>query len=244
MKNPNSPQDLDSLPVLSFPALVMLLFASALGVLAAVVLLPAALPNLAASLLGPEPKAYWYLARSSAWAAYFLLWLAMALGLLITSKAARIWPGGPVAYDIHQFASLLSLAVALFHGLILTGDRYINFSIIQVLIPFSNPDYRPLWVGVGQMGFYLLGLVGLSFYIRRTLTPRIWRLLHFFSFLTYLFVLLHGITSGTDTAQPWAIAAYWLTGGSILFLTVYRIANSVLSRLLAPPPARPDAARA
>jgi predicted ferric reductase len=232
MKNPNSSQDLDTISALSFPALMAMLLASAIGVLAAVVLLPAALPDLAASLLGPAPKAYWYLARSSAWVAYGLMWLSMVLGLSITSKAARLWPGGPAAYDIHQFVSLLSLVVALFHGLILTGDQYINFSVAQVFVPFSNPNYRPFWVGIGQLGFYLLAMVGLSFYLRRRLTPRVWRLLHYFSFLTYAFVLLHGITSGTDTSQSWAMAAYWLTGGTVLFLTVYRISHSILTRLL------------
>lgn len=235
MKNPNSMQDLDAIPVISLPVLVAMLLASALGVAAAVILLPAALPSLSGSLAGTEPKAFWYLARSSAWVAYFLLWLSMTLGLLITSKAARLWPGGPVAYDVHQFASLLSLVVALFHGLILTGDRYINISVVQVFIPFSNPDYRTFWVGLGQLGFYLLGIVGLSFYIRRVITPRRWRLIHFLSFLIYIFVLWHGITSGTDTAQPWATAAYWFTGGSILFLTMYRIMNSILTRLLDSP---------
>jgi predicted ferric reductase len=216
---------------------MILLAASAAGAAAAVILLPAALPGLAGSLLGPAPKAYWYLARSSAWVAYLLLWLAMVLGILITSKTARLWPGGPAAYDLHQFVSLLSIAFALFHGLILTGDQYIGFSVVQVLIPFSNSAYRPLWVGIGQIGFYALALVGLSFYIRRELTPRIWRLLHYLGYLAFLFVLIHGIASGTDSGQSWAIATYWLTGGSVFFLTAYRISKSIGEHTPLPIPA-------
>jgi predicted ferric reductase len=185
---------------------------------------------LAASLLGPEPKVYWYLARSSAWIAYLLLWASMMMGLMITTKAARLWPGGPAAYDVHQFISLLSVVIALFHGLILTGDRYIGFSAVQVFIPFSNPAYRPLWVGIGQIGFYSLAVLVFSFYIRRMITPRGWRLIHYLSFIAFLFVLIHGITSGTDSSQAWAATLYWITGGTVMFLTVYRILLTLISK--------------
>jgi predicted ferric reductase len=236
MKNPLPEANLDAVPVMSFLTLATLLLASVAGAIAGLILLPAVLPGVAGSLLGPEPKAYWYLARSSAWVAYLLLWLAMILGLLISTKAARLWPGGPAAYDVHQFVSLLGIAIALFHGLILTGDRYIGFSAVQVFIPFSNPAYRPFWVGIGQIGFYALAIVGLSVYVRRAITPRVWRLIHYLSFLSFLFVLIHGIASGTDSAQAWAVATYWFTGGSVLFLTLYRIARSIPEPELAPLP--------
>jgi predicted ferric reductase len=241
MNEKNGSPNLDTIPAMSMPGLMMLLLASVAGALAAVFVLPIALPGLAASLLGPEPKAYWYLARSSAWVAYLLLWGSMIWGLLISSKAARLWPGNPAAYDVHQFISLLGIAFALFHGLILTGDRYINFSVLQVFIPFSNPAYRPLWVGIGQLGFYAMAIVGLSFYVRRAITPLIWRLIHYLSFGTFLFVLIHGVTSGTDSGQLWAAGIYWITGGSVLFLTVFRILAALFDRLTRA--MRPAAAR-
>jgi predicted ferric reductase len=101
-----------------------------------------------------------------------------------------------------------------------------------VLVPFSNPLYRPFWVGIGQIGFYTLVLVGLSYYVRRSLTPRVWRLIHYLSFLTFLLVLIHGITSGSDSAQPWAMLAYLMTGGSVWFLTVYRVVSTLFDRML------------
>ena len=235
MKNRIDGPNLDAIPAMGFFTLMALLLASVAGAFSAVLLLPAAIPGLTGSLLGPEPKVYWYLARSSAWVAYLLLWLSMIFGLLITGKISRVWPGGPAAVDVHQFVSLLGIAFALFHGLILTGDRYIGFSVVQVLVPFSNPLYRPFWVGIGQIGFYMLGLVGLSYYVRRSLTPRVWRLIHYLSFLTFLLVLVHGVTSGSDSAQPWAIGIYWITGGSVWFLTVYRVVSALVDRMMRSP---------
>lgn len=203
--------------------LVMLLVGAVLGALAAVFALPAWLPGLAESLLGSEPKAYWYLSRSSALVAYGLTWLAMLFGLLITSKAARLWPGGPVAFDLHQHASLLGLAFALFHALILLGDRYIQATLAQILVPFAYGGYEPMWVGVGQVALYLLAIVGLSFYVKQWLGRRAWRLIHFLSFALFAMALLHGIFSGSDSGEAWTRGFYWATGGSILFLTLYRV---------------------
>jgi len=41
------------------------------------------------------------------------------MGVTMTNKMARIWPGGPTAFDAHQYTSLLGLTFALFHAIIL-----------------------------------------------------------------------------------------------------------------------------
>ncbi|MEN9938881.1 MAG: hypothetical protein RLZZ387_5460 [Chloroflexota bacterium] len=191
------------------------------GAVASTVLLPAWAPALTVSLIGPEPKAYWYLSRSSAFVAYGLLWVAMIFGLLMTSKTARLWPGGPTAYDVHQHTSLLGLAFSLLHALVLLGDRYIGFTLGEVLTPFGGA-YERLWVGLGQIGFYGLAAVALSFYVREQIGRAAWRAIHIISFGVFALALLHGITSGSDSGSGWAGAIYWTSSGSVLFLTIYR----------------------
>ena len=224
MSTQSSAPDLDNLPpAMPLHTLIIMLAAVALGAFAAAIILPNWLPGLSQSLLGSEPKAYWYVSRASAVVAYGLLWLSMASGLIITNRLARLWPGGPIAFDLHQFASLLGLAFALFHALILMGDKYINYDLAQVLVPFNSIGYKPVWVGLGQIGFYLLAIVGLSFYVRKRLGNRTWRLIHYLSFLTFVLALLHGIFAGTDNTVLAIRAFYWVTGASLLFLLVYRV---------------------
>ncbi len=213
----------DMPPAMALQTLIGLLLAAALGAGVAVFALPVWLPGLSESLLGAEPKAYWYLSRSSALVAYILLWLSMVFGLLLTNKLARVWPGGPTAFDLHQHASLLGLAFALFHALILLGDRYIQTTLFQILVPFQYSGYEPLWVGLGQAAFYGLAVVGLSFYVKDRIGRRAWRLIHFLSFVVFVLALMHGIWSGSDSASDLVQAIYWGSGGSVLFLTVYRI---------------------
>ncbi len=224
---PDGPSPDEMQPAMSAGALIGMLLAVIAGALGAAVVMPALLPGLTHSLLDAEPKAYWYLSRSSAFVSYGLMWMSMVLGLLMTNKLARMWPGGPTAFDLHQYCSVLGLAFALFHALILMGDAYIAYTLAQILTPFASVDYKPLWVGLGQIGFYVMAIVGFSFYARRVITQKGWRLIHFLSFALFVLALLHGLQSGTDAATPWALTVYWVSGVSVLFLTVYRILAKV-----------------
>ncbi|MEP7136193.1 MAG: hypothetical protein ABI904_14800 [Chloroflexota bacterium] len=217
----------------SAQSLIVLFLAIATGTLLAVTLIPTWLPNLTASLMGTDPKAFWYLSRGTAFVSMSLLWVSMAFGLTITNKMARLWPGAPTAFAIHEFVSLLGLAFAMFHGLILMGDHYINFTLAQVAVPFASVGFKPLWVGIGQIGFYVWAIVAASFYIRSRIGHKTWRAIHFASFLSYAAALAHGITSGTDTSAIWAQWYYWISGSSLLFLLMYRVIYSLSPTVLA-----------
>ena len=211
---------------------LLVMFAMVIGLSGAIILLPIWMPNMAGSLAGESPKVYWYLSRATAFVSLSILWLSMALGLGITNKMARLWPGAPAAFAVHEYVSLLGLAFALFHGLILLGDHYINFTVTQIFIPFSTVDYRPLWVGIGQIGFYGWFLVAMSFYVRSKIGQKTWRAIHYLSFAMYIMGLLHGLFSGTDSTANWAQWYYWISGGSLLFLLMHRVVNTILEKAI------------
>ncbi len=200
------------------------------GALAAVAVLPGWLPALNSSINALDPKAFWYLSRASGFAAFGLLWLSMVFGLLITNRMAKLWPGGFTAFDLHQYASLLGLAVTVFHALVLIGDHYINYNLAQLLIPFGSTNYRQFWVGLGQIGIYGLMVATLSFYLRRYLGTRGWRVVHGVSYAAFLLALVHGLVSGTDSSSLVVIGFYWFTAVTTLALTLYRILMSQLAR--------------
>lgn len=213
-------------PAMAPKTVLLLLLVIVAGAVGAVFVLPYWLPGLSGSLVGSDAHGYWYLARASAWVAFTLLWLSLVFGLLITNRLARLWPGGPTAFDLHQHVSLLSLAFALFHALILLGDRYIGYTIVTLLVPFAGHDYRPISVGLGQLAFYTLAIVGLSFYVRRHIGHHAWRVLHYLSFVVFVLAIGHGLWSGTDSGATWARSVYWMSGGSVLFLTWFRVVVS------------------
>lgn len=207
------------------------LIATTVGLLIAVLILPAWLPNMSFSLSGDAPKAYWYLSRGTAFVSLSLLWASMALGLGITNKMARLWPGAPAAFALHEYVSLLGLAFSIFHAVVILGDHYINFTLLQLIVPFSTVDYRPFWVGIGQLAFYTWAILALTFYIRPVIGQKSWRFLHYGSFGMYLLGIFHGLFSGTDTSASWAQNYYWISAGSLIFLLMYRILAVVMDKL-------------
>lgn len=222
-----SPANQEIPAVLNPFELILMLLAVAGGAVAGAVLLPLWLPGLSASLLGTEPKAFWYLARASGVVAYLLLWLTLVFGLVVSNKMARLWNGGPTAVELHQFVTWLAVAFSMFHALILMGDHYIQANLQQVLTPFGYTGYQPFWVGLGQVGFYLVVLVAASFYVRKQIGYRVWRTLHYVSFVLYLVLTLHGIFAGTDSKELALWIVYAVSATSVYFLMVVRILNAV-----------------
>jgi predicted ferric reductase len=211
---------------LSIQAFLVFVLAIFFGFVAAAYVLPVWLPGLAGSFTGANPKAYWYLSRGAGFVALGLLWLSMMLGIGVTNKMARLWPGVPPAMAIHEYTGLLGLFFVAFHALILLGDQYSKYRLVQLLIPFGSVQYRPTWVALGQLGFYAWLIIALTFYVRRVIGRKTWRVIHYASFICYLGALIHGLMSGTDTAANWAQNFYWITGGSLLFILIYRILAS------------------
>ena len=207
--------------------LILMLLAVAGGAFAAAVVLPAWLPGLTESLLGSEPKAFWYLARSTGVVAYVLLWLSIVFGLVVSNKMARLWNGGPTAVELHQFVTWLAVAFGLFHALILMGDAYIKSTLVQVLAPFAYSGYEPFWVGLGQIAFYLTILVAASFYLRKRMGYRTWRTLHYVSFVIYFLLTVHGIFAGTDTTNPFVLGMYIAMSIVVYFLLIVRIFDAI-----------------
>jgi predicted ferric reductase len=173
---------------------------------------------------------WWYVTRASGIVAYLLLWFSMVLGLAVTSKYLDRLLDRVFTYDFHQFISLLSIAFVVLHVAVLLLDRYLPYSLWQILIPFISP-YRPIWVGVGVIGFYLTLLVTITFYIRNRIGNRAFRLIHVLSLVGYLGATLHGIYAGTDSPLAAMRLLYFGTSLVVIFLTVFWLVLLALRKL-------------
>src|SRR5438477_1409808 len=165
---------------------------------------------------------YWYLSRAAGFTAYLLLFVAAALGILVSTRLGERVARRNLIFDIHRFTSILALAFSLFHVYILLGDGYFNFNVWQLSLPFISP-YRNWQVAAGVFGLYAMAIVVVSFYVRQFVGYRAWRTLHYLTFAMYAAVTLHGIAAGTDTTEVWARGIYLLTGAGILALIFYRL---------------------
>lgn len=169
----------------------------------------------------PTTKAPWYAVRSSGMLAYGLLWFSTVWGLLLSTRWFR--KAGASLTAMHEFLSLLSLIFVLLHVITLHFDAYLHLSWTQILVPFLATAYRPLALGIGQVAFYLIVAIVLSFYVRRRIGNKRWRTLHYATFVVYGFVLVHAVAAGTDSVLAPMRLFYLLSGGVVLFLTYARI---------------------
>jgi predicted ferric reductase len=164
---------------------------------------------------------YWYMTRASGFVAYMLLFAAVVFGLSMTGDLVSRWLARFRVYDLHRFLSLLALAAAVFHALIVLPDRYIGFSLFELLIPFASP-YRPFYMALGAFSLYLAAFIAGTFYLRRLVPYRVWRLIHYATFGAFALALVHGAGAGTDTAAAWPPYLYAATGLIAFNLLVYR----------------------
>jgi predicted ferric reductase len=143
-------------------------------------------------------------------------------GLTLSTKISQSLFPAPLAYGLHEFLSLMTLAFVAAHTFILLGDSYVNFNIFHLIFPFTAP-YEPVWTGLGVIAFYLAAIMSGSFYLRKWIGQKLWRVLHYLTFVTYLLALGHGFMAGTDSVLLALKFMYGATGLAVLFLVYYRL---------------------
>lgn len=174
-------------------------------------------------------QSWWYVTRAAGLTSYILLWLSMVWGMAISSKVFSPTVDGSYSYDFHEFLSLLGLGFVVLHVVVLLLDKYLPFNLLQILIPFVD-TYRPLWVGLGIIGFYIFLLVTVTFYIRRMIGTRAFRGIHLLSLIGYAGATLHGLYAGTDSALTITQLLYIGTALVVVFLTAYWLVLVALNR--------------
>ena len=143
----------------------------------------------------------WYISRSSGLLAFSLLYLSMFLGLTIRIPSMRKLFAPLYSLQWHCFIALQATVLAILHGVILIFDKFTGFSLIDVLVPFSS-HYEPGLVALGILGFYLMIMLTVTSYARKTLSYNFWRSLHFTNIGLYIIVVIHALYLGTDIKIP------------------------------------------
>ena len=180
--------------------------------------------------LGITAKTAWYFSRSSGTVAYLLLAGSTIWGLLLSTKLIKEQVPAALSLGMHNLLSWLAIFLTGLHALVLLADSYFTYTAANLLVPFTGP-YRPGWVGLGIISFYLMVLTSGSFYVRKRIGQKMWRRLHYLTFAAYLLATFHGVQAGTDSGNLGMQLIYWGSGLVVLFLVNYRlVAGKVATR--------------
>src|ERR1700690_4334946 len=173
-----------------------------------------------AALAGPTPM--WDATRASGYTALVLLSASLVLGVLTSSREARRdWPRF-VVQSLHRNLSLLVGVFLVIHIVPSVVDLFAKLTFVDAFIPFIA-TYRPLWLGLGVVGFELLIAVTVTSLVRHRLGWRAWRFVPLFAYASWPVAVIHGVGTGTDTKSLWALLVVALCVVAVIAAVVWRL---------------------
>ena len=180
----------------------------------------------------------WMAIRGSGIIAYLLLAGSTIWGLLISTKVlGRAVKAKPVAW-FHESLAIGSLVATGVHMYFLFNHDFIDFGYRAIFVPGASA-WRPLPVALGVIGFYMMFVITVSFYVKKWIGQNAWRAIHMASFGTFVGAALHGMFSGTDTSNVVVLAMYVSSFAMVVMLMIIRIAQATTPER----PARPARSR-
>jgi sulfoxide reductase heme-binding subunit YedZ len=173
----------------------------------------------------PTQHIFWIASRALGVVALVFVAVSVGLGLAMAARAAK-GPGVMARVkQLHEATALTALLAIAAHGVALLGDSYLRPGLAGIAIPFVI-SHRPAWTGLGIIAGWLAALLGLTFYIRRRIGPRLWRQLHRWTVAVYVFAVIHTLGAGTDAGSFWLLAILIATAAPVALLTAVRLLPS------------------
>ncbi len=172
---------------------------------------------------------WWYTARAAGIVAYTLLAAAVIWGLSLTTRLTRT-PRPAWVLDLHRFLGALAVVFTGVHLAGLAADSYVHFGPSQLFVPLAS-TWKPDAVAWGIVGFYVLVAVEATSLVMRWLPRKLWRGIHFGSFLLFVLASVHLFAAGTD-----ARALTWFAGTAIAIVVFLTLVRTLAERSERPAP--------
>ncbi len=166
----------------------------------------------------------WFTARGAGAVSLCLLSVVVALGLLgaIGGTHPR-WPRF-LTTGLHRNLSLLALVFLAIHIVTAVLDPFTALGFGAALLPWGA-SYRPLWLAVGVISLYLGAAVVVTSLLRRWLSYRLWRFVHWGAYALWPLALIHSLGAGSDTRFLWMDIVYTACCGVVAVFFLLRLAR-------------------
>lgn len=147
----------------------------------------------------------WFTTRGAGVVSLILFSAVACLGLLAVARtqSAR-WPRF-LTVELHRNLALLSVAFLGIHIVTAIVDPFTSLGLGAALVPLAS-SYRPLPVAFGVVSVYLVLAVIVTSLLRERIGHRVWRAVHWASYLSWPLAVEHTLTSGSDSFSPWLLA--------------------------------------
>jgi len=167
-------------------------------------------------------EALWALGRGNGIVALAFMTLSVVLGVGVRSgRPLFTLPRFGIA-DVHRFVALAATLLVALHMGLLFVDPYAKLRLIDFVVPFLGA-YRPLWQGLGTVAFDVLIVVIVTSLLRRRLGLRIFRAVHWTTYLLWPIAMAHSLGNGTDTGRIWFLGFAGVCALMVAVTLVWRL---------------------
>ncbi|HUP74836.1 MAG TPA: ferric reductase-like transmembrane domain-containing protein [Acidimicrobiales bacterium] len=167
-------------------------------------------------------QTWWHLARTAGLVAWALICASVIWGLLLSTRVLGRRPTRPWLLAMHRYLSALAIGATAVHVVALLADSYIQFRIVDVLVPMASP-WRPGAVAWGIVALYLLLIVEMTSLVAERLPRGVWWTIHLSSFALFTFGTIHGLQTGTDAGNALVRIAMIVGIAEVAFVLSVRI---------------------
>ncbi len=115
------------------------------------------------------------------------------------------------------------------HVVSLFFDPYAQLRLIDAVVPFVG-TFKPLWQGLGTLAFDVLVIVTGVSLLRHRVGPRVFRLVHWATYLLWPMALAHALGNGTDATSRWMIGTAAVSVAAVAAAVVWRLTPSYAGR--------------
>jgi methionine sulfoxide reductase heme-binding subunit len=125
-----------------------------------------------------------------------LLTAVVVLGMLV-DRRVRL-PGLPrfASVSLHRCGSLLALAFLVLHIVTAVAGPQARVGALAAIVPFGS-GYARGWLAAGVVASDLIAALVVTSLLRRHLSYRVWRSVHWFAYACWPLALAHSIATGT-----------------------------------------------
>jgi methionine sulfoxide reductase heme-binding subunit len=164
----------------------------------------------------------WYTTRGAGAVSLVLLSAVVVLGILSVLRVQTSgWPRF-LTVGLHRNLALMTLVFLALHIVTAVVDPFTHLGWLAAVVPFSS-YYRTFWLGLGTIAFELLLAIVVTSLIRGFIGQVAWRLVHWLTYISWPFAVLHGVGTGTDAWSAWLFALQALCVVAVLGAVGYRL---------------------
>ncbi len=171
----------------------------------------------------------WFTTRGAGVVSLVLFSAVACLGLLAVARTQSTrWPRF-LTVELHRNLALLSIVFLGIHIVTAILDPFTNLGISAALVPLAS-TYRPLPVAFGVVSVYLVLAVIITSLLRERIGHRVWRAVHWTSYLSWPLAVEHTLTSGSDSFSIWLLAVQGACVLAVSLALVWRLTSGGTNR--------------